>query len=148
MSSVNKVIILGNVGRDPEFTTTQNGGRFCRLTVATSERWKDKQTGERKETTEWHRVVVFNENIADVIERYVTKGSKVYLEGQLQTRKWQDQSGADRYSTEIVVSNFRGELVLCGERGEGGGSAPQGETYTSGGRRQAAKPDIDDEIPF
>jgi len=119
--SVNKVILVGNLGRDPEFTQTQDGRRFARLSIATSERWRDRQSGERREQTEWHRVVIFNENLVDVAERFLRKGSKVYVEGQLQTRKWQDQSGADRYSTEVVLSRFRGELTMLDSRAEGGG---------------------------
>lgn len=117
--SVNKVIIVGNVGKDPEIRTTQDGRKFANLRVATSETWKDKNSGERKEKTEWHAVVVFNDNTAKFVEQYVRKGSKLYIEGQLQTRKWQDQSGADRYSTEIVLRQFRGELTLLGGRDRG-----------------------------
>lgn len=110
--SVNKVILVGNLGRDPEIRTFQNGGRICNLRIATSENWKDKQSGERKERTEWHQVGILNEQLANIAERYLRKGSKVYIEGQLETRKWQDQSGADRYSTEIVLRPFSGTLVL------------------------------------
>jgi len=110
--SVNKVILIGNLGRDPEVKTMNNGGQVVNLSLATSETWKDKTTGERKEKTEWHRVVIFNENLCKVAQNYLKKGSKVYLEGQLQTRKWQDQSGADKYSTEIVLQNYRGELTM------------------------------------
>ena len=132
--SVNKVILVGNLGRDPEFTQTQDGRRFGRLSIATSERWRDRGSGERREQTEWHRVVIFNENLVDVAERFLRKGSKVYIEGQLQTRKWQDQSGNDRYSTEVVLGRFRGELTMSdgrqdGESGSGGG----GGDYASSG---------------
>lgn len=125
--SVNKVILVGNLGRDVEVRTFSNGNRVANLTVATSERWKDKQSGERREQTEWHRVAIFNENLVDVAERFLRKGSKVYLEGQLQTRKWQDQSGADRYTTEVVLNRFRGELVMLDSRSEGGGFASGSE---------------------
>lgn len=114
MSSVNKVILVGNLGRDPEVRTMQNGGRVCNLSVATSERWKDKHTGEQKEKSEWHRVVIFDDRLCDVAERYLKKGSKVYLEGSLQTRKWTDQSGTEKYSTEVVLQKFRGTLVMLG----------------------------------
>lgn len=110
--SVNKVILVGNVGRDPEVRNTQDGRKVVTLSLATSESWRDKQSGERKEKTEWHRVVIFNDNLAEVAEKYLKKGSKVYVEGQLQTRKWQDQSGAEKYSTEVVLQKFRGELTL------------------------------------
>ena len=112
MSSVNKVILVGNIGRDPEIKTMQNGGRVCNLSVATSDRWKDKNTGEQQEKTEWHRVVIFDDRLCDVVERFLSKGSKVYLEGALQTRKWTDQSGQDKYSTEVVLQKFRGVLVM------------------------------------
>ncbi|MFN9110250.1 MAG: single-stranded DNA-binding protein [Bacteroidota bacterium] len=116
MASVNKVILVGNVGRDPEARTMGNGGKVVNLSVATSETWKDKNSGERQEKTEWHRVVIFNEKIADVAERYVKKGSRIYIEGALQTRKWTDKYGAEKYATEIVLQKFRGELVLLGEK--------------------------------
>ena len=119
--SVNKVIIVGNLGRDPEVRSFQNGGKVVNLNIATSETWRDKQSGERKERTEWHRVSILNENLAKVAEQYLKKGSKVYIEGQLETRKWQDQSGADKFTTEIVLRPFRGELTLLDGR-EGGGS--------------------------
>ena len=159
--SVNKVILVGNLGRDPEYTQTQDGRRFARLSVATSERWRDRQSGERREQTEWHRVVIFNENLVDVSERFLRKGSKVFIEGQLQTRKWQDQSGADRYSTEVVLGRFRGELTMLDGRGEGTGSEDGGGDYQSMPQRsagaalasdsQASRPapmDLDDDIPF
>ncbi|MGH6886092.1 MAG: single-stranded DNA-binding protein, partial [Geminicoccales bacterium] len=121
--SVNKVILVGNLGRDPEIRTMQDGGKVANLSVATSESWRDKSSGERRERTEWHRVVVFNDRLVDVIEKYLKKGAKVYLEGQLQTRKWQDQSGQDRYSTEVVLQRYRGELTMLDTRGGGGGGA-------------------------
>ncbi|WP_420141114.1 single-stranded DNA-binding protein [Sphingomonas sp.] len=121
--SVNKVILVGNLGRDPESRSFQNGGKVVNLRIATSETWKDRNSGERREKTEWHSVAIFNEGLANTAERYLRKGSKVYLEGQLQTRKWQDQSGADRYSTEVVLQGFNAVLVLLDRReGEGGGS--------------------------
>ena len=119
--SVNKVILIGNLGRDPEVRTFQNGGKVVNLRIATSENWKDKNTGERRERTEWHSVAIFNEPLGRIAEQYLRKGSKVYIEGQLETRKWQDQSGADRYSTEVVVRPFRGELTLLDPRGGGDG---------------------------
>ena len=136
--SVNKVIIVGNVGKDPEIRTTQDGRKFANLRVATSETWKDKNSGERKEKTEWHAVVVFNDNTAKFVEQYVRKGSKLYIEGQLQTRKWQDQSGADRYSTEVVLQNFNSVLTMLdsksGGASMGGGMAEDGQAdYGSGG---------------
>lgn len=119
--SVNKVILIGNLGRDPEVRTFQNGGKVVNLRIATSENWKDKNTGERREKTEWHSVAIFQEGLARVAEQYLRKGSKVYIEGQLQTRKWQDQSGADRYSTEVVLQGFNGTLVMLDGRSDGGG---------------------------
>jgi single-strand DNA-binding protein len=124
--SVNKVILIGNLGRDPEVRSFPNGGKVVNLRIATSENWRDKQTGERKERTEWHSVAIFNEALGKIAEQYLKKGSTVYIEGQLETRKWQDQSGADRYSTEIVLRQFRGELTLLGGRGESGGSGGDG----------------------
>lgn len=112
MASVNKVILVGNLGRDPELRRMNNGDPVCNLSLATSERWKDKNSGERKEKTEWHRIVIFNPNLCDVAEKYLRKGSTVYIEGTLQTRKWQDQSGQDKYSTEVVLQRFRGELQI------------------------------------
>jgi single-strand DNA-binding protein len=166
--SVNKVILVGNLGRDPEVRSFQNGGKVVNLRIATSETWRDKATGERKERTEWHSVAIFNENIGKIAEQYLRKGSKVYVEGQLETRKWQDQSGADRYSTEVVLRPYTGSLTLLDGReggsgggsggddrgggypeergygdergGSGGGSAPR----SGGGGRS----DLDDEIPF
>ena len=165
--SVNKVIIIGNLGRDPEVRTFQNGGKVCNPRIATSETWKDRNTGERRERTEWHSVAIFSEPLARIAEQYLKKGSKVYIEGQLETRKWQDQSGQDRYSTEVVLRPYRGELTLLDARGEGGGgygggggggygggyeSGPPDDRYGSGGggsgRGAPAPSDLDDEIPF
>lgn len=120
MSSVNKAILVGNVGKDPEVRTTQDGTKIVSFTLATSERWKDKGSGEQRERTEWHRVVVFNENLAKIAEQYLRKGSSVYLEGAIQTRKWTDQSGTERYTTEIVLQRFRGELQLLGSKSDSG----------------------------
>ena len=133
VGSVNKVILVGNLGRDPEVRSMQNGGKVCNLSVATSERWKDRNSGEQQERTEWHRVVVFDDRLVDVCERFLSKGRKVYLEGELQTRKWTDQSGQDRYSTEVVLRRFRGQLVLLDSRSEGGGGGSAGGL--TGGRR-------------
>ena len=163
MAGVNKVILVGNLGDDPEARSLNNGGEVVNLRVATSENWKDKE-GNRQERTEWHRVVIFNENLGRVAKNYLRKGSKVYLEGAIQTRKWQDQSGADRYSTEIVLQRFRGELVLLDSRGEGGGGgsrgggADYGDDFgggSPGGARTQSRPqpaafdtDLDDDVPF
>ncbi len=150
--SVNKVILIGNLGRDPEVRSTQDGTRVANLSVATSESWRDKNTGERRERTEWHRVVIFNERLSEVAEKYLRKGSKVYIEGQLQTRKWQDQSGQDKYTTEIVLNRFRGELTMLDSRrdsegaGEYGGAAASQESDSSA--TAGAGTDLDDEIPF
>jgi single-strand DNA-binding protein len=133
--SVNKVILIGNLGRDPEVRSFQNGGKVCNLRIATSENWKDRTTGERRERTEWHSVAIFNEGLVRVAEQYLRKGSKVYIEGQLQTRKWQDQSGQDRYSTEVVLQGFGSTLTMLDGRGEGGGgqdSGGQGGGYGGG----------------
>ncbi len=160
--SVNKVILVGNLGRDPEVRTFQNGGKVCNLRVATSENWKDRNTGERRERTEWHSVAIFNEGLVRVAEQYLRKGSKVYLEGQLQTRKWQDQSGQDRYSTEVVLQGFNATLVMLDNRGEGSGGGfgggqaggdyrgGQGDPYgaPSGSPAPASGGIDDDEIPF
>ena len=159
--SVNKVILIGNLGRDPEVRTFQNGGKVCNLRIATSETWKDRNTGERKERTEWHSVAIFSEPLARVAEQYLKKGSKVYIEGQLETRKWQDQSGQDRYSTEVVLWPYRSELTMLdgrdgggsgGSFGGGGGSADQMGYDDRGGGGGGASPapsrDLDDEIPF
>jgi single-strand DNA-binding protein len=147
--SVNKVIIVGNLGRDPEIRTFQNGGKVCNLRIATSENWKDRETGERKERTEWHSVAIFSEPIARIAEQCLRKGSKVYIEGQLETRKWQDQSGQDRYSTEVVLRPYRGKLTLLEGKPDGSGyrenDAPQGNGYGAGGRPSR---DLEDEIPF
>ncbi len=161
MAGVNKVILVGNLGDDPEVRSLNNGGEVVNLRVATSESWKDRD-GNRQERTEWHRVVIFNENLGRVAKSYLHKGSKVYLEGQLQTRKWTDQSGADRYSTEVVLQRFRGELVLLDSRGSGGGGGGSfgGDDYADSGfgspaPRQQQRPapatfdnDLDDDVPF
>jgi single-strand DNA-binding protein len=151
--SVNKVILVGNLGRDPEVRTFQNGGKVCNLRVATSENWKDRNTGERRERTEWHSVAIFSEPLARIAEQYLRKGSKVYLEGQLETRKWQDQSGQDRYTTEVVIRPYRGELTLLDGRGEGGGGddrSSSGGYDDRGGSAGGGSGygDMDDEIPF
>lgn len=172
--SVNKVILIGNVGKDPEVRSTQDGSKIVNFTLATSDTWNDKASGERKERTEWHRIVCFNDRIGDVIEKYVRKGSKVYVEGALQTRKWTDQSGQDKYTTEVIIGRFRGELTLLDSRssgGEGGGYGGEGggggyqRTERAPARPAAAPPaaasrggpswdapkgggDLDDEIPF
>ncbi|NPD70278.1 single-stranded DNA-binding protein (plasmid) [Lichenicola cladoniae] len=155
VGSVNKVILVGNLGKDPEVRNAQNGSKIVTFTLATSESWNDKASGERKEKTEWHRIVIFNDRIADVAERFLTKGRKVYIEGSLQTRKWTDQSGQDKYTTEIVIDRFRGELTLLdsGNR-DGDQNSPRGQqdtgaarSATSGGWEPAAG-DLDDEIPF
>ncbi len=165
--SVNKVILVGNLGQDPEVKRMPSGEAIVNLSIATSESWRDKQSGERKEKTEWHRVVIFNEGLAKIAEQYLKKGSKVYLEGQLQTRKWQDKTGVDRYSTEVVLQRYRGEMTLLDGRNEGGGGGgrDQMEDRSGGGggdfgrsapmeRRPAMAgsggraPDLDDDIPF
>ncbi len=154
--SVNKVILVGNLGRDPEVRFTQDGGKIVNLSLATSERWKDRASGEPRERTEWHRVVIFNDRLADVAERYLRKGSKLFVEGALQTRKWQDQNGQDRYSTEVVISRFRGDLTLLDSRSDGGTASPDSDFEGSSAGREAggskaATPtygDLDDEIPF
>jgi single-strand DNA-binding protein len=166
--SVNKVILVGNLGADPEVRNLPSGGKVVNLSVATTENWRDRNSGERKERTEWHRVVIFSEGLAKVAEQYLRKGSKVYLEGQLQTRKWQDQSGADRYSTEVVLQNFNSNLTMLDGRGEGEGqgggfSSPRESNYGGGGGRSEGRPEgrrpspsapafesggMDDDIPF
>jgi single-strand DNA-binding protein len=151
--SVNKVILVGNLGRDPEIRSTQDGRRVANLSVATSESWRDKNTNERREKTEWHRVVIFNDRLVDVVEKYLRKGSKVYLEGQLQTRKWTDQSGQDKYTTEVVLQGFRGELTMLDSRGAGGDAGGYSEPAhegpsPGGGRGPSSGGDLDDEIPF
>jgi single-strand DNA-binding protein len=157
--SLNKVALLGNVGKDPEIRSMQSGDEIANFSVATSESWIDKNSGEKKEKTEWHRIVCFNPGLVGVIKSYVKKGSKVYIEGALQTRKWTDQQGVERYSTEVVMQKFNGTLVLCGERAGGGDQAPAQQTQQ---RAEPARPDprgnpqwdaprggdLDDEIPF
>ena len=161
--SVNKVILIGNLGRDPEIRSFSNGGRVANLAVATSESWRDKQSGERKEKTEWHRVAIFNDRLVEIAEKYLRKGSKVYLEGQLETRKWTDQSGQERYTTEVVLKQFRGELTMLDGRGGGGAAEGGGEEYASapagagagagggsarGGSTPPKRGALDDDIPF
>ena len=148
--SVNKVILIGNLGREPEVRTMQNGGKVCNLSIATSERWKDRNSGEQQEKTEWHRVVVFDDRLVDVAEQYLQKGAKVFLEGELQTRKWTDQSGQEKYTTEVVLRRFRGQLVMLDSRG-GGISSDNQQNYTppvDTGIADAVGNDLDDEIPF
>ena len=153
--SINKVILVGNLGRDPEIRTLNSGDRVANLSIATSETWRDRNSGERKERTEWHRVVIFNDNLVKVAENYLRKGSKVYIEGALQTRKY-EQGGQEKYSTEVVLQKFRGELTMLYGKGEGGGAREEGDFggYSSGGRTQSSGPkesftaDLDDEIPF
>jgi single-strand DNA-binding protein len=145
--SLNKVILIGNLGRDPEVRRLNSGDPVVNLSIATSENWRDKATGERKERTEWHRVVIFNENLAKVAEQYLRKGSKVYLEGQLQTRKYTDKDGNERYTTEVVLQRFRGELVMLDSRGGGGGD-DMGSSGGSDSGRSFERDDLDDEIPF
>jgi single-strand DNA-binding protein len=164
--SVNKVILIGNLGKDPEVRRLNSGDQVVSFSVATSETWRDKTSGERKERTEWHNVVIFNENLGKVAEQYCKKGTKVYIEGQLQTRKWQDQSGADKYTTEVVLQRFRGELQLLDSRGSGGearesfpdeggsrsfnraSGADRRPALSSGGAAGASAGPIDDDIPF
>ncbi len=159
--SLNKVMLIGNLGKDPESRAFQNGGKVVNLTIATSETWKDRTSGERKEKTEWHNVAIFNENIGRVAEQYLRKGSKVYIEGALQTRKWQDKNGADRYTTEIVIQNFNGALTLLDGRNDSGGgsgsagySRDRGNDGYSGGAPAASTGssafdhDLDDDVPF
>ena len=158
--SVNKVILVGNLGADPEVRRLNSGDPVVNMRIATSEQWRDRQTGERRERTEWHNVVVFNENLAKVAENYLRKGSKIYVEGQLQTRKWTDQSGQDRYTTEVVLQKFRGELQMLDTRGGDGGqgrmeSSGDGQSSGGGQRQMEDKPredfssdSLDDEIPF
>jgi single-strand DNA-binding protein len=162
--SVNKVILVGNLGADPEIRSLNSGDRVANLRIATSETWRDRTSGERKEKTEWHRVVIFNDNLVKVAESYLKKGSKVYIEGSLQTRKWADQSGQEKFSTEVVLQKFRGELTMLDGKGDGdaggrdsgdyGGSSGGGGGFSSGPRSQGSGPredfsaDLDDEIPF
>jgi single-strand DNA-binding protein len=162
--SVNKVILIGNLGKDPEIRTLNSGDRVANLRIATSETWRDRASGERKEKTEWHQVVIFNENIVKVAEQYLKKGSTVYIEGAIQTRKWTDQQGVEKYSTEIVLQKFRGELTMLGGRGGGdedsmgggrgasdfggGGGFQGGRSQERSGPRESFAADLDDEIPF
>ena len=164
--SLNKVMLIGNLGADPEIRSFQNGGKVANLRIATSESWKDRNTGERQERTEWHSVAIFSEGLVGVVERYLRKGSKVYVEGQLQTRKWQDQSGQDKYTTEVVIRGMNGTLTMLdgaqggggGQRGggdwnQGGGSSGGGSNYSSGGGGSSGGgssfgDDLDDDIPF
>ena len=161
--SVNKVILIGNLGRDPEFRSMQDGTRLANMSLATSETWRDKNSGERRERTEWHRVVVFNDHLVDVIEKYLRKGSKIYVEGQLQTRKWTDNQGQEKYSTEVVLQRYRGELTMLDGRQDGGGGdysgssagggSGGGDFSGSGSGGGSAPPqsgggDLDDDIPF
>lgn len=158
--SVNKVILVGNLGRDPEVRQTNSGQRVANFPLATSEQWTDRQTGDRRERTEWHRIVIFDDRLVDVCEKYLRKGSKIFIEGQLQTRKWQGQDGQDRYTTEVVLQRFRGELTMLDTRGGGGGAEGGGyggygnneRVGSSDVREPAAGPgggdDLDDEIPF
>ena len=154
--SVNKVILVGNLGRDPEVRHSQDGNPIVNLSIATSESWKDKATGERKEKTEWHRVVIFNERLAEVAQNYLKKGAKVYVEGQLQTRKWTDQAGVEKYSTEVVLQRFRGELTMLDSRGGGAGMGasddgdrPAASSSPRGAPAAKSKSgDFDDELPF
>ncbi len=156
--SVNKVILVGNLGRDPEVRNTQAGAPVVQLSIATSDTWKDRTTGERKERTEWHRVVIFNEHLCKVAEQYLKKGSKVYVEGSLQTRKWTDQQGLEKYTTEVVLQKFSGELTMLDSRSEGGfGGGDQGGGfsdndksggYGGGSSSSGGSSDFDDEIPF
>jgi single-strand DNA-binding protein len=157
--SVNKVILVGNLGKDPEVRHTQDGKSIVNLSIATSESWRDKSSGERKEKTEWHRVVIFNEALAKVAEQYLKKGSSVYLEGQLQTRKWTNKDGVDQYTTEVVLQNYRGELTMLGSRQSGGsseGSYGGGEDFGQSSPmdrprnqpKQSFSRDLDDEVPF
>jgi single-strand DNA-binding protein len=150
--SVNRVILVGNVGKDPEVRSMQNGGKIANLTLATSEEWTDKASGERKSKTEWHRIAIMNDNIAGVAERFVRKGSKIYVEGQLQTRKWTDQQGQERYTTEVVIGRFNGSLVLLDSKRDDGGERPVA-TARPAQTQQRREPapdarDLDDEIPF
>lgn len=150
--SVNKVILVGNLGKDPEIRHTSDGLKIVNFSIATGESWKDKVTGERKEKTEWHRIVVMNEHLSDVAEKYLRKGSKVFVEGQLQTRKWTDQNGQERYTTEVLLSRFKGEMTLLDSKGSSGGSEDYGSSGSSGGSSEPQAPgnyaDLDDDVPF
>ena len=148
MASLNRVMLIGNLGADPEIRSFQNGGKVANLRIATSETWKDKATGEKKEKTEWHTVAIFSDGLVGVVERFLKKGSKVFIEGKLQTRKWQDQAGADRYSTEIVIQGLGGSLVMLdGKQGGGGGDYTPAPTPTPTPSADPF-PDVDDDIPF
>ena len=154
--SVNKVILVGNLGRDPEIRSTQDGTKVANLSLATSETWRDRNSGERKERTEWHRVVIFNDKLCEIAEKYLRKGSKIYIEGQLQTRKWTDQNGQDKYTTEVVLQRYRGELTMLDGRQDGGGGGYSDDGGSgggfggsgSGGGGPSGGGDLDDEIPF
>ena len=154
--SVNKVILVGNLGRDPELRTTNDGTKVANLSLATSESWRDRNSGERRERTEWHRVVIFNDRLVDVVEKYLNKGSKIYVEGQLQTRKWTDRDGQERYTTEVVLQRFRGELTMLDGRsggggGDFGGGGGGGQDFGGGGGGAPSgggAGDLDDDIPF
>jgi single-strand DNA-binding protein len=155
--SLNKVMLIGNVGKDPEIRTSQDGTKLATLTLATSETWRDKQSGERKDRTEWHRVVIFNDKLADIAERYVKKGSRIFIEGQLQTRKWTNKEGQDQYSTEVVLQGFSSTLTMLDGKGDGEGRASSGGDYQGGNasynqaspqRARVAETELDDEIPF
>ncbi len=154
--SVNKVILVGNLGRDPEIRTTNDGTKVANLSLATSESWRDRNSGERRERTEWHRVVIFNDRLVDVVEKYLNKGSKIYIEGQLQTRKWTDRDGQERYTTEVVLQRFRGELTMLDGRsggggGDFGGGGGGGQDFGGGGGGAPSgggAGDLDDDIPF
>ena len=157
--SVNKVILLGNLGQDPVVRTSQDGNKIVQLSIATSERWKDRNSGEQREKTEWHRVVIFNENLSNIAEQYLKKGSTIFVEGQLQTRKWQDQNGIDKYTTEIVLGRFRGELAMIGNRNDNVSIADGQENISNNNnlsetsQKDTNPPiggagDLDDEIPF
>ena len=154
MASLNRVTLIGNLGADPEVKSFQNGGRICNLRIATSETWKDKATGERKEKTQWHRVVVNNENLVGICEKYLKKGSKVYLEGQLETRKYTDKDGAEKYTTEVVLRPYRGEITMLDGKGGSGGAAndyaaePMAAAASGGSFGSSSKNEMDDEIPF
>jgi single-strand DNA-binding protein len=152
--SVNKVILVGNLGKDPEIRSFQNGGRVASFSLATSESWKDKSTGEKKDRTEWHRVSVLNDKLVEIVERYVKKGSKLYIEGQLETRKWTDKDGQEKYTTEVVLRPFRGEITMLDSAGGGRGMAPSNDEGapafggSSGGGNIGSSADLDDSIPF
>ncbi len=148
---LNKVTLIGNLGRDPEVRTMQNGNKVCNISLATTEKWKDKSSGERMERTEWHRVVIFDERLVDVAEKYLSKGSKVYLGGQIQTRKWTDQSGTEKYSTEIVLQRFGGRLIMLDSKTDGGSSKGRTSDFESDNAGSNPAPpasDLDDEIPY